>query len=130
MTTEKATLTIGDRVIELPILRGTEGDVAVDISKLFDEHRLLTYDPSLGSTAVCHSKITYIDGDKGILRYRGIPIEQFVTKTPNFIEVAYLLINGQLPTLAELLEFRKLCKNEMNWCRIKHWYNTDFPYQK
>lgn len=114
MTTEKATLIIGDRKIELPILQGTEGDVAIDISKLYDEHHLLTYDPSLGSTAVCQSKITYINGDEGILRYRGVPIEQFVTKTPNFIEVAYLLIRGHLPTLAELLEFRKLLEeNEL-----------------
>ncbi|MDO4550008.1 MAG: citrate synthase [Planctomycetia bacterium] len=111
MTAEKAILTLGDKKIELPVIRGTEGDVAVDVSRLYEEHRILTYDPSLGSTAVCQSKITFINGEEGILRYRGIPIEQFVTKTPNFIEVAYLLIKEKLPTMTELLEFRTLLEN-------------------
>ncbi|MDR1382273.1 MAG: citrate synthase [Planctomycetaceae bacterium] len=106
MLEEKAFLTIGDKRIELPVFVGTNGDKAVDISKLYDDHHLITYDPSLANTAICHSKITFIDGDVGILRYRGIPIEQFDTPSPNFVEVAWLLIFGTLPTQEELIDFR------------------------
>ncbi|MGL4594746.1 MAG: citrate synthase [Thermoguttaceae bacterium] len=109
-----ATLEVGNKKIELPLLFGTEGDIAVDISKLYDEHGISTYDPSLGSTSACRSTITYIDGDKGILRYRGIPIEQFDRPQPNFIEVAWLLIFGYLPTRSEITEFReRLTENEL-----------------
>lgn len=114
MSEEKATLRIGDRMIELPVLIGSEGHRAVDISGLFDEHGLTTYDPSLANTAFCKSTITYIDGDKGILRYRGVPIEQFDQPKPNFIEVAYLLIFGKFPTRSELIDFRsRLTDNEL-----------------
>lgn len=106
MSEQKATLCIDGKTIELPVYVGTEGDKAIDISKLFEEHGLITYDPSLGNTGFCRSEITYIDGDKGILRYRGIPIEQFAVDKPNFITVAYLLIFGKLPTQAEYLYFR------------------------
>ena len=94
---EKAVLCVGQQQIELPVLVGTEGEQAIDITRLRDETGLVTYDPSLSNTAVCKSAITFIDGDKGILRYRGIPIEQF-TEQPNFVEVAWLLIFGRLPT--------------------------------
>ena len=93
---EKAILTIGDQKIELPVVEGTEGERAIDITQLRDQTGLITYDPSLGNTGVCKSAITFIDGEKGILRYRGIPIEQFTDK-PNFVEVAWLLIFGRLP---------------------------------
>ena len=93
---EKAILTVGDKQYELPILTGTEGERAVDITKLRDQTGLITFDPSLGNTGACRSAITFIDGEKGILRYRGIPIEQFANK-PNFIEAAWLLIFGRLP---------------------------------
>jgi len=74
----------------------------------------MTFDPSLGSTSVCQSAITYVDGDQGILRYRGIPIEQFDRPTPNFSEVAWLLIFGALPTKAELADFRdRLTSHEL-----------------
>ena len=96
---EKAILTIGDQKIELPILEGSEGERAIDISKLRDQTGYITYDPSLGSTGACKRPVTFIDGDKGILRYRGIPIEQF-TDRPNFVEAAWLLIFGRLPTAA------------------------------
>ncbi|MDR1934761.1 MAG: citrate synthase [Candidatus Accumulibacter sp.] len=111
---EKARLIIGGKTIELPVLTGTEGDKAIDISELYDEHGITAFDPSLGSTCMCQSTITYIDGDKGILRYRGIPIEQFDRPQPNFIEVAWLLIFGNLPTRRELRDFRDLLTaNEM-----------------
>ena len=111
---QTATLLVGDKRIELPILVGTEGEIAVDIQKLFDEHGITTFDTSLGSTAVCKSTITYIDGDKGILRYRGIPIEQFDHPKPDYTEVAWLLIFGQLPSKAELSDFKqRLTDNEL-----------------
>jgi citrate synthase len=111
---EKAVLIIGDKKIELPVLTGTEGHKAVDISKLYDDHGIITYDPAYGSTGACQSKITYIDGDQGILRYRGIPIEKFDRPRPNFIEVAWLLIFGTLPKWEELRGFRDLLtENEL-----------------
>ena len=113
-TEEKAVLTIGEKCIELPVYAGSEGHQTIDITKLFDEHGLTTFDTSLGSTSVCKSTITYIDGDKGILRYRGIPIEQFDRPNPNFVEVAWLLIFGRLPNRQELREFSDmLTDNEL-----------------
>ena len=106
--TDKAILMIGDQRLELPIISGTEGDRSIDITGLLAKTGLTSYDPALGNTAICKSAITYIDGDKGILRYRGIPIEEFTTQAkPNFVEVAWLLIFGSLPSPAELNEFRE-----------------------
>lgn len=117
---DKAILTIGDQRIELPILEGTEGERAVDITKLRDQTGLITYDPSLGNTGVCRSAITFIDGEKGILRYRGIPIDQFTAK-PNFVEVAWMLIFGRLPKHAELARFSGLLtENELLHEGVKH----------
>ena len=110
---EKAVLRFGDQQIELPVIVGVEGDRAVDISKLRDATGLTTYDPSLSNTAVCKSSITFIDGQKGLLRYRGIPIEQF-TEHPDFIETAWLLIFGRLPKKDELDRFsQRLTLNEL-----------------
>jgi citrate synthase len=83
---------------------GTLGPDCLNISNLLKEQDLFTFDPGFMATASCESKITYIDGDKGILLYRGYPIEQIATKS-SFIEVAYLLINGELPTSQQLEEF-------------------------
>lgn len=105
---ENAILTVGGQTLELPVLTGSEGQKAIDITSLFDQYGIVTYDPSLGSTAICRSEITYIDGEEGILRYRGIPIEQFDRPKPNFIEVVMLLINGKLPNSSELSEFSGL----------------------
>ena len=77
MSDENAILTVNGQTIELPVYTGSEGQKAIDISTLFDQYGITTFDPSLGSTAICRSAITYIDGDQGILRYCGIPIEQF-----------------------------------------------------
>jgi citrate synthase len=127
---ENAILTIGDQRIELPVLTGTEGERAVDITKLRDQTGLITYDPSLGNTGVCRSAITFIDGDKGILRYRGIPIEQFTTK-PNFVEAAWMLIFGRLPRREELARFSDLLTaNELLHEGVKHQFQhipTDAP---
>jgi citrate synthase len=117
---EKATLQIGDQTYELPVLVGTEGERAIDITKLREQTGMITYDPSLGNTGACRSAITFIDGEKGILRYRGIPIEQF-TQKPNFVEVAWLLIFGRLPNKLELAQFStQLTENELLHEGLKH----------
>jgi len=117
---EKAVLIVGDQKIELPILVGTEGERAIDITHLRDQTGLITYDPALGNTGVCKSEITFIDGEKGILRYRGIPIEQF-TKRPNFVEAAWMLIFGRLPRREELARFSELLTaNELLHEGVKH----------
>ncbi len=117
---ENAILTIGERTYELPLLVGTEGERALDITQLRDQTGLVTYDPSLGNTAVCRSAITFTDGENGILRYRGIPIEQFVDK-PNFVEAAWLLIFGRLPRSEELKKFSGLLTaNELLHEGMKH----------
>ncbi len=119
---DKAILTVGDRQYELPLLTGTEGERALDITKLRDQTGLVSYDPSLGNTAVCRSAITFTDGENGILHYRGIPIEQFVGK-PNFVEVAWLLIFGRLPRADELKRFSGLLTaNELLHEGMKHQY--------
>ncbi|MEN6450667.1 MAG: citrate synthase [Thermoguttaceae bacterium] len=118
----KAILTIGDRTVELPLITGSEGESAIDISKLREQMGVITYDPSLGNTGVCQSAITFIDGEKGILRYRGIPIEQFVDK-PNFVEAAWLLIFGRLPQREELVKFSGLLTaTELLHDSMKHQY--------
>jgi len=94
--TETATLLIDGKEYVLPVVQGTEGERAIDISRLRAETGLISLDPGYGNTGSCKSAITYIDGEKGILRYRGIPIEQF-EDNPNFVEVAWLLIFGKLP---------------------------------
>ena len=117
---EKAVLTFRDKKVELPVLVGTDGEVAIDITKLRDQAGMITYDPGLGNTGACKSSITYIDGDKGILRYRGIPIEQF-TDHPNFVEAAWLLIFGRLPKRDELKAFsEQLTENELLHEGLKH----------
>ena len=117
---DKAILTVGDQQIELPILTGTEGERAIDITKLREQTGLTTYDPSLGNTSVCRSAITFIDGEKGVLRYRGIPIEQFTAK-PNFVEAAWMLIFGRLPRREELNRFSELLTaNELLHEGVKH----------
>ena len=90
--------------VELPMIVGTEGEKALDISKLREKTKLVTLDPAFMNTASTESAITFLDGDKGILRYRGIPIEELGANS-NFIETAYLIIYGNLPTATELAKF-------------------------
>ncbi|MGQ0607142.1 MAG: citrate synthase [Chloroflexota bacterium] len=99
-----ATLHIGDRELELPIVDGTEGESALDISALRGETGLITLDPGYGNTGACSSAITYLDGEEGVLRYRGYPIEQLAEQS-TFLEVAYLLIWGELPKRGQLDRF-------------------------
>jgi citrate synthase len=101
---ETAELRLGDQTIELPIIEGSEGERAIDISKLRAETGYITLDPGYANTGSCRSSITFIDGEEGILRYRGIPIDVLAEKS-NFIEVTYLMIYGHLPTTSELETF-------------------------
>lgn len=100
-----AKLILEDQTIELPIIEGSEGEKAVDVTKLRSETGYITFDPAYGNTGSCASDITFIDGEQGILRYRGIPIEQLAEKS-SFVEVCYLLIYGHLPDRDELNKFR------------------------
>ena len=99
-----ARLQVGDREVELPVVQGTEGDDALDIGKLRSETGLITLDPGYGNTGACTSAITFLDGEEGILRYRGYPIEQLAEHS-TFLEVAYLLIWGELPSREQLDRF-------------------------
>ena len=102
--TKSAKLTLGDKVIDLPILSGTVGPDVLDIRKLYAQGEVFTYDPGFTSTAACDSAITYIDGDKGELLHRGYPIDQLAEKS-HYLEVCYLLLNGELPNQAQLKDF-------------------------
>jgi citrate synthase len=107
MTEKVAKLVIGDQTHEFPILSGSVGPDVMDIRSLYAKTGLFTYDPGFTSTAACDSAITYIDGDKGELLYRGYPIEQLAEKS-NYLEVCYLLLYGELPTLTQYKEFEQL----------------------
>ncbi len=101
-----ATLTVNNKQIELPVYSGSVGPDVVDIRKLYAQGDVFTYDPGFTSTASCESQITYIDGDAGVLLYRGYPIDQLAEQS-NFLEVCYLLANGELPTESEYKRFDK-----------------------
>jgi len=104
MTETKGAFQIGGKTIDLPIITGTVGPAVVDIRALYGETGMFTYDPGFTSTASCDSKITYIDGDNGVLLYRGYPIEQ-LAEHGDFLETCYLLLYGDLPTAAEKAAF-------------------------
>lgn len=101
---DKVTLTAGAKSVDLPVLKPTLGNDCIDIAKLPKETGCFTYDPGFTATAACKSAITYIDGDNGVLLYRGYPIEQ-LAKQSSFLEVAYLLMNGELPNKAQFDKF-------------------------
>src|SRR6056300_447300 len=102
---KQATLTIGDKDFPLNILVGTEDEHAIDISTLRKESKYITFDDGYGNTGSCESDITFIDGDKGILRYRGFDISELAEKS-NFLESCLLLFNGELPTSSEIDSFK------------------------
>jgi citrate synthase len=95
-----APITVGGKAFDAPVLKGTMGPDVIDIAKLYAQTGAFTFDPGFTSTAACKSTITFIDGDEGVLLYRGYPIEQLATKG-DFIETCYLLYYGELPTLAQ-----------------------------
>jgi citrate synthase len=102
--TESLMLEHGGRSARLPIIRGSEGETAIDIGRLRADTGLITFDPGYANTGSCASSITFIDGEKGILRYRGYPIEELAGKS-SFLEVAWLLLEGDLPTRRQLDDF-------------------------
>ncbi len=107
----------------MPVRAGTLGPPAFDISKLYAETGLFTYDPGFMATASCHSSITYIDGEKGVLLYRGYPIEQLAGKA-SFLEVAYLLLYGELPNEVQLTEFERIItRHTMMNETLKNFFN-------
>src|SRR6201746_2000104 len=99
-----ARLTVGNKTYDFPILTGTVGPDVIDIAKLYGQSGIFTSDPGFTSTGSCKSKITYIDGDAGILEYRGYPIEQ-LAEHGDFLETCYLLLYGELPTPAQKKDF-------------------------
>ncbi len=102
-----ASLVAGDKKATMPVRSGTIGPDVIDIGKVYANTGMFTYDPGFTSTANCSSKITYIDGDEGVLLYRGYPIEQLAEKSSH-LEVCYLLLNGELPTPKQFEEFRSI----------------------
>lgn len=108
--TKTGTLTVGDQSWSFPIYQGTIGPDVIDIAKLYGETGMFTYDPGFTSTGSCESKITYIDGDEGVLLYRGYPIEQ-IAEGGDFLETCYLLLYGELPNKAQKDDFVKRVTN-------------------
>lgn len=103
MSGKKATLTINDKSIDLPVHSGTLGPDVIDVKDVLAQG-FFTYDPGFMATAACESKITFIDGDKGVLLHRGYPIDQLAEKS-DYLEVCYLLLNGELPNAAQKADF-------------------------
>jgi citrate synthase len=123
---DKVTLTVGTDIYDLPVRVGTEGECGIDISTLRAYCGLITVDDSYENTGSCESAITFIDGENGILRYRGYPIEELAERS-TFIETAYLLIFGELPTAELLREFRQdLTENEFIHEDMRHHFEG-FP---
>jgi citrate synthase len=121
-----AKLELDGKIHELPVVVGSEAEKAVDISNLRGQTSYITLDDGYGNTGSCSSSVTFIDGEQGILRYRGIPIEELAEKS-TFIETAYLLIYGHLPSRAELKKFSDLLtQNEMIHEDMKHHFEG-FP---
>src|SRR3954469_10403448 len=112
MAEKLATLsfTDGTPAIDFPVMAGSVGPDVIDIRPLYAKTKKFTYDPAFMSTASCSSNITYIDGDEGILLYRGYPIEQ-LAENCDFLEVAYLILKGELPTVAERADFEQTVTN-------------------
>ena len=123
---EFAILKVDGREIRLPVVVGTEGEKALDIGALRKETGYVSLDRSLTNTAVCYSSITFIDGEKGILRYRGIPIEELV-RIEAFVKVAYLLVHGTLPDEEQSRLFSRLLnKNSLLHEDMRHFFDH-FP---
>jgi len=125
MNSAKLTLNIAgkEQTVDLPVVVGTENEVAIDIRNLRQQTGVITLDPAYGNTGSCTSAITYIDGDAGILRYRGIPIEQ-LGENSTFVETSYLLINGRLPNKDELADYsRKLTMHSLIHEDMKHFFD-------
>ncbi|MBI1947538.1 MAG: citrate synthase [Deltaproteobacteria bacterium] len=123
---EKVTISYGGKSVEVPVVKGTEGEIGLDIAKLRAATGLITLDPGFMNSGSCQSSVTFIDGDQGILRYRGYAIEDLAEKS-SFLEVSYLLLHGELPTRVQLDEFtRHITRHTMLQEEIKRFY-SGFP---
>jgi Citrate synthase len=120
---DTATLKLpGQEPVVLPVITGSEGEKAIDVSKLRAKTGYITLDPGYVNTGSCSSSVTFLDGEKGILRYRGYPIEQ-LAENSSFVEVAYLLLNGSLPTVKQLDDFNDhLSKHSLIHEDMKHFF--------
>jgi len=125
---DKVTITYQDKTIELPVIVGSEGEVAVDITRLRAETGIITMDPGYANTGSCASSITFMDGEKGILRYRGIPVEE-LAEHATFKETAYLLINGEPPSNGELNRFSILLNDHSLVHEDMQAFYQNFPRQ-
>src|ERR1700710_124918 len=105
--TKAAKLSVEGKDVSLPVQDGTIGPSVIDIGKLYAQTGMFTYDPGFTSTGSCESKITYIDGDEGVLLYRGYPIEQLAEKG-DFLETCFLLLHGELPSAKQKKEFDRM----------------------
>ena len=120
---KKSTVTIGDNNYDLPLIDGTIGPSVIDVSKLYGDSNYFTYDPGFTSTASCKSSITYIDGDKGECFYRGYPMDVLAEES-NFLEIVYLLWQGELPDKKQWSEFSEAIKNHtMVHEQFKNFFN-------
>lgn len=121
--TVKITYSKNGQEIECPVIEGTDGAPVIDLKGLYQNLGLFTFDPGFMSTASCRSSITYLDGEKGILMYRGYPIEQLADHS-NYLEVCYLLIHGKLPTAIEFANFKdNLNRHSMVHEHLERFYN-------
>ena len=119
----KMTLSYDGKTTELPVFSGAHGPRVVDFRRFYSDTGLFTFDPGFTSTASCESQITFIDGEEGVLLYRGIPIEQLAQQS-NFLEVAYLLLHGDLPNAGQSEEFdRAITRHTMVHEQLKNFYN-------
>ena len=126
VASDVATLTVDGATYEFPIVVGSEGERAIDIGRLRAETGLVTLDPGYGNTGSCPSAITFINGEEGILRYRGYPIEEMAEHS-TFLETSYLVLNGELPTEAQLEDFQeKITYHTLLHEDIRHMYRA-FP---
>ena len=121
-----AKLEIDGKTYELPIVEGSEGELGIDVSSLRNQTGCITLDDGYGNTGSCSSKVTFIDGERGILRYRGIPIEQLAEHS-SFIETSFLLIHGKLPNRVELKRFSDLLTQNENIHEDMKFHFEGFP---
>ncbi len=123
MSDNQASLTADGKTIDMPVKSGTIGPDVIDIRKLYGQTGLFTYDPGFTSTASCDSALTYIDGDEGVLLHRGYPIGQLAEHS-SFMEVSYLMLNGELPSQAELADFtRTISRHTMVHEQLSSFYS-------
>jgi citrate synthase len=126
MMSERVKIIIEGKTFEFPVIVGSEGEKAIDIAQLRKTTGYITHDPGFGNTGCCRSAITFMDGEKGVLRYRGIPVEQLAEHS-TFVETAYLLINGHLPNREQLTQMRVLLNDSSMVHEDMKFFYQNFP---